>query len=71
MDIVYKRLVRPARELTALKIKNVRRRNAGVKFGARNLGSVGGGLNMASKAWFDKSGDSSSPATHSASPERR
>ncbi len=56
-DIIYTRVVRPARELHALKIKNIRRRNAMIKFGARNLGSAGGGgVQAASRAWFGEGG---------------
>lgn len=52
-EIIYRKVIRPARELHSLKIKNIRRRNAMIKFGARNLGSAGGGgLHGISKAWF-------------------
>ena len=37
-DIVYRNLIKPYREIVALKIKSIRRKNALLKLGARNLG---------------------------------
>ena len=43
-DIVYSNLIKPSREIAALKIKSIRRKNALLKLGARNLGWTSGGV---------------------------